>query len=62
MSKQVTASLFRKVSDGNYGSLEVGFSVTDDVHPDEKISTAMNRVYDYVETMLNIKLEENGIA
>lgn len=59
---QVTAHISRKINDGNYGSIEIAFSITDDVKDGEKISAAALRVYDYVETLLNAKLEENGLA
>lgn len=62
MATRVTATINRKVTDGNYGSTEIGFEITDDVRDGEKISEAANRVYTYVETMLNAKLVENGLA
>lgn len=62
MASQVTVGISRRVSDGDFGDTRIEFQITDDVKEGEKISEAANRVYTYVETMLNAKLVENGLA
>lgn len=60
--KQVRYHMSRKVSDGNYGSTEIGVDITDDVAEGEKFSDAAKRVKKMTETLLNAELVENGLA
>ena len=55
---RVNYSMGRKISDGQYGSVDVHFSYTTDVQHDEKIEQAIERCVEVVENFIADKQEE----
>jgi hypothetical protein len=55
---EVSVNLGYTLNLGNFQSLRVDLGCTDYVREDENVDTAMNRVYDFVESKVMGKIEE----
>lgn len=55
---RVSVGLGYKVNMGNYESLDLHFSVSDDSRPGERVQEAIDRVYAVVEKNLLTKINE----
>lgn len=55
---RINYGMSRKISDGNYGSIDVHFSYSTDVSMDETIEAATNRCMIYVEDIIGTKADE----
>lgn len=58
MQDRVTYGMSRRISDGNYGSIEAHFEYSTDVLKDETIETAMKRCVHHVEKNTLKKIKE----
>lgn len=54
----VNVGLSAKVNLGNFESLGITIGVTDPAKPGETVKDAFDRIYSFVETQLNDKIEE----
>lgn len=61
MSK-ITVHLGRKIGDGNFGSVDIQFSVEDENQPGESTGKAFDRIYGFVEEKLIEHATEFGDA
>jgi methyl coenzyme M reductase subunit D len=58
MTTRIDIRLGYKVNMGNYESLDISFSVSDDAKPGENAQQAFDRVYGFVEANLSKKVAE----
>jgi len=58
---RVNVGLGRKISDGNYGSLDSHISLSIDVEPDETVEEAWDRCFKKVRKRLNEDLHKLGM-
>lgn len=55
---RINYSVGRKLSDGNYGSIDVHFCYTSDIEDSETKEEATKRVIDYVEKVMREKITQ----
>lgn len=48
----------RTINDGNFGSVKFDFSIEDEPRKDESVPEAFNRIYNFVESLINAKIDE----
>lgn len=58
MADRVSASLHYTRNLGNFENAKVHFEISSDVRPDEKTSQAAERVYSWVESLVDAKIKE----
>lgn len=57
-SAVVNVGLSAKVNLGNFESLGINIGVTDSAKEGETVEDTFNRIYHFVESKLNVKIEE----